>query len=370
MLKYLLEKEFKQIIRNPFLPKMVVMFPLMVLLVFPWAANFEIKNINLSVIDHDHSTYSQRLVNKITSSGYFRLTDISGTYNQSIKAIEEDKADIILEIPQHFEQKLVSESEGKLMISANTVNGTKGGLGSYYISNIISSFANDIQKEWVQMPRNSTIPTIEIVNQNRFNPHLDYKIFMVPALMVILLTMVCGFLPALNIVSEKEVGTIEQINVTPVPRFMFIFSKLLPFWIISFIILTISFIIAYFFYHMLPTGHLGTIYFFASIYVLGISGLGLIISNYSETMQQALFVMFFFMMVFILMSGLFTPISSMPEWAQYITAFNPLRYFIEVIRMIYLKGSGFSQLISQLAALSSFAITLNIWAILSYKKKS
>jgi ABC-2 type transport system permease protein len=369
-LKYLLEKEFKQIIRNPFLPRMILMFPLMVLLVFPRAANFEIKNINLCVVDNDHSSYSQRLVQKITSSGYFRLVEVSPTYQQAIKTIEEDKSDIILEIPNKFERDLIREQGAKVMISSNTVNGTKGGMGYFYLSSIIGNFSSDVQQEWIQTDKISSIPIIETVNQNRFNTHLDYKVFMVPALMVMILTMVCGFMPALNIVGEKEAGTMEQINVTPVSKFMFIFSKLLPYWIIGFTILTFSFIIAFLVYNLSPAGHIATIYLFASIYILAVSGLGLVISNYSDTMQQALFVMYFFMMILIIMSGLFTPISSMPQWAQYTTNFNPLRYFMEVMRMVYLKGSGIKELITQLCALLGFALFFNTWAVVSYKKKN
>jgi ABC-2 type transport system permease protein len=191
---------------------------------------------------------------------------------------------------------------------------------------------------------------------------------MVPALMVMLLTMLAGFLPALNIVSEKEVGTIEQMNVTPVNKFTFILAKLIPYWIIGFIVLTICFILAALVYGLFPAGSLLTIGLFAGIYTLVVSGLGLIISNHSNTMQQAMFVMFFFIMVLILMSGLFTPINSMPPWAKAITLFNPLRYFIEVMRMVFLKGSVLADLIPQMLALVGFAIFFNTWAVISYRK--
>ena len=384
MLKFLLEKEFKQIVRNSFMLKIILLFPCMVLLVFPWAANFEIKNINLSVIDNDHSEYSSRLVNKVISSGYFKLTDVSPDYKNALKSIETDKADIILEIPSNFENNLIREQQAKLMISANTVNGTKGGLGSAYLSGIVTDFSNEIRGKWslslaegrslslaeegIQAVSTSAIPIIEVVSQNRFNPHLSYKIFMVPALMVMLLTMLCGFLPALNIVGEKEAGTMEQINETPITRFTFIISKLLPYWIIGFIVLTISFGIAYFVYGLAPAGNVGTIYFFAAIYILGISGLGLVISNYSDTMQQAMFVMYFFVLILILMSGLFTPVNSMPMWAQYITTINPLKYFMQVMRLVYLKGSGISELTTELRTLGIFALVFNLWAVRSYQK--
>ena len=370
MLRFLIEKEFKQILRNPFLPRLILIFPCMMMILMPWAANFEIENINLSVVDNDHSTYSERLVNKLGASDYFRLVHVSGSYREAIENVEEGDADIILEIPSRFEEQLIKEGAVPVMISANTVNGTKGSLGSSYLAAIATGFAGEIREEWIQTGKNGQIPGIQVVTQNRFNPHLNYKVFMVPALMTMLLTMLCGFLPSLNIVGEKEVGTIEQINVTPVGKYQFILAKLIPYWVIGLIVLTICFGLARFLYGISPAGSLGTIYFFACIYILVTSGVGLVISNYSSTMQQAMFVMYFFLMVFILMSGLFTPVSSMPEWAQTIAMFNPLTYFNQVMRMVYLKGSTISELTTQLFALSVFAVSLNCWAVISYKKKS
>jgi len=370
MLKYLLEKEFKYIIRHPFLPKLILMFPLATLLILPMAANYEIRNINLSVVDNDHSPYSERLVQKIISSGYFRLTDVSDTYPEGVESIEFDKSDIIIEIPQNFEKDLVKEQTGKIMISANAVNGMNGGLGSSYLSSIVNDFASEVRGEWIQVAQVSGVPLIEVIPLNRFNARLNYKSYMVPAIMVMLLTMICGFLPALNIVGEKETGTIEQINVTPIRKFTFIISKLIPYWIIGFIVLTIGFGVAFAAYGLVPAGSFATIYLFAAVYILAISGLGLVISNYSETMQQALFVIFFFVIIFILVSGLYTPIKSMPEWAQAITVINPLKYFIEMMRSVYLKGSSVAELPVDLLALSIFAVVFNVMAVVSYKKQN
>ena len=360
MLKYLIEKEFKQLRRNSFLPRMIVMFPLMVLLFLPLAANFEVKNINLEVIDHDHSVMSNRLIQKITSSGYFILSGMSDNYDSAMKSIELDRADTLLVIPAGFESRLLKENIADINISANAVNGTKGALGSSYLTAIIMDFSSQLY----------TAPEspVEILPRYRFNPHLRYPVFMVPALMVMLLTMICGFLPALNIVGEKEKGTLEQINVTPVKRFTLILSKLIPYWIIGFVVLTLCFGIARIFYSLSPAGSLLTIYIFASVFILGISGFGLVISNYGKTLQQAMFMMFFFIITFIFLSGLYTPVSSMEQWAQYFSMFVPLRYMIEVLRQVYLKGSHFSDLKVQFLALSGFAVFFNTWAILSYRK--
>ena len=371
MIKYLLKKEFKQILRNPFLPKMIFIFPFMALMVFPWAASYEIKNLNLSVIDNDHSTYSQQLIQKIISSKYFKLTDVSPDYEKALKSVERNQSDIILEIPADFEKNIVNRQGGKVMISANAVNGMKGGIGMTYLNSIVIDFnMGIIQKMMPLKAGTNSTPTIQIDTQYRFNPNLNYRVFMVPALMVMILTLLCGFLPAISIVFEKELGTMEQINVSPVPKSTFILAKLIPFWIIGFIVITIGFIIAWAVYGLIPAGYFSTIYLFAAIYILAVSGLGIVISNYASTLQQAMFIVFFFMMLFIMLSGLYTPIDSMPEWAKWIAAFNPLKHFMEVMRSVYLKGSNPIQMIKELIALIGFAVFFNSWAILSYKKKN
>ncbi|MDL2257128.1 ABC transporter permease [Bacteroidales bacterium OttesenSCG-928-I14] len=372
MLKYLIEKEFKQIFRNSFLPKLIFGMLLIMMLVMPWAANQEVKDIKLSIVDNDHSVYSERMIQKVTASGYFKLSDISATNHEAMKSIESGKADIILEIQDEFERSLVNDGICKVMISANSVNGTKGRLGSSYLSSIITDYAGELREEYVgeAVGMQIEVPSFSIMPQYKFNPHLDYKVFMVPALMVMLLTMLCGFLPALNIVGEKEAGTIEQMNVSPVKKIVFVIAKLIPYWIIGFVVLSICMGLAALVYGIYPAGSLFTIYLFASIYILVVSGFGLIVSNYSNTMQQAMFVMFFFILILLLMSGLFTPVSSMPEWAQTITIVNPLKYFIQVMRLVYLKGSTFNEMIPEFLALCSFVIVLNVWAVLSYRKSN
>lgn len=383
MIKFLIEKEFKQLFRNSFLPRLILVFPCMIMILMPWAMNLEIRNVSLNIVDNDHSVTSRRLVDKISASTYFRLTALPDSYDEALKNVEAGDADIILEIPRDFEKDCTVGRSPHVLIAANAVNGTKGSLGGSYLSNIIQSYASEVvvlpargdTPSDVSGMANSQLstpnsqPSTNYTTLNLFNPNLNYKLFMVPALMVMLLTLICGFLPALNIVSEKEVGTIEQINVTPVGKFTFILAKLFPYWLIGFVVLTICFILAWLLYGILPVGHFLVIYFFAILFVLSMSGLGLVISNHSATMQQAMFVMWFCMLILILMSGLFTPISSMPEWAQAITIFNPLKYLMQVMRMVYLKGSGFTDMLPQLGALLGFVLFFNVWAVRSYRKR-
>lgn len=369
-LRFLLQKEFRQIFRDPSILRMIFMMPTMQLLILPWAADYEVKNIQLSVVDHDRSQYSRQLTSKITASGYFQLQDYSGSYAAAMKLVEKDEADLILEIPAGFEQKLVKESESSVFMAVNAVNGVKASLGAAYLRSIVQDYNREVRLKWIQLPRFNTGLQIAVTSSNWFNPSMNYKYFMVPGILVVLVTMVGSFLTSLNIVREKEIGTIEQINVTPVKKYHFILGKLIPFWVLGLLILTIGFIIARVAYHIVPAGSFFVIYVFSAVYLLAVLGLGLLLSTYTSTQQQAMLLSFFLMMVFILLSGLYTSIDSMPGWAKAATRINPVTYFIDVMRMVVLKGSGFRDISMQLFTMLGFAIVLNTWAVASYRKRS
>lgn len=367
-LRFLLRKEFKQIFRDKSIVALIFFMPMVQLILMPLAADYEVRNINLSVVDHDKSTYSQKLISKVIASGYFRLSGYNDSFRAALRLIESDQADLILEIPQGFEKNLIREDEQKLFVAVNAINGTKASLGGSYLGSIIGDFNADIRMQLVLPPRFSQFPVIDVVPSNWFNPILNYKIFIVPGILAILVTMVGGFLSALNIVREKEIGTIEQINVTPIRKHIFILGKLIPFWVLANIVFTIGLLLARFVYGIVPVGSLVVLYVFISVYLLTVLGFGLLVSTFCDTQQQAMFIMFFFMMLFILLGGLFTSIDSMPEWAKVITWFNPVRYMIEVMRMVILKGSGFSDVLPHLGIVSLMALVLNGWAVLNYKK--
>ncbi|MGX5852091.1 ABC transporter permease [Dyadobacter jiangsuensis] len=367
-LRFLLRKEFRQIFRDKAIVAMIFFMPMVQLILMPLAADYEVRNINLSVVDHDKSPYSQKLISKIVASGYFRLTGYNASFKEAFGLIESDKADLILEIPHDFERNLIREDHEKLFVAVNAINGTKASLGGSYLGNIIADFNADIRMQLVTPPRFSQFPVIDVVASNWFNPVLNYKVFIVPGILAILVTMVGGFLSALNIVREKEIGTIEQINVTPIRKHIFIIGKLVPFWVLANIVFTIGLLVARFVYGIIPVGSLLTLYAFISVYLLAVLGFGLLVSTFCDTQQQAMFIMFFFMMLFILLGGLFTSIDSMPEWAKLITRVNPVRYMIEVMRMVILKGSSFVDILPHVGVVALMAVILNGWAILNYKK--
>jgi len=370
VLQILLEKEFRQVFRNPAILRMMFMMPAVQLIILPLAADYEVKNVKICIVDYDHSTYSQKLTNKIVASNYFKLVDYTDSYTKALERVENDEADLVLQIPSAFERELVKEDKATVFLALNAINGVKANLGGAYLRSIISDFNREVRLDWMQMPRFNPIPLIEITSVNWFNPLMNYKFFMVPGILVLLVTMTGAFLSALNIVKEKEIGTIEQINVTPIRKYQFIIGKLLPFWVLGQIVLTIGLIISYFVYGIVPVGSLFTIYIFSAVYLLAVLGLGLLVSTFANTQQQAMLLSFFMMMIFILLGGLYTSIDSMPDWAQTFTKFNPVAYFIEVMRMVVLKGSTLYDIRSHLAIVFMFGVVLNSFAVWNYRKRS
>jgi ABC-2 type transport system permease protein len=366
----LLEKEFRQTFRNPAILRIIFMMPMVQLMIMPWAADYEVKEIKLCVVDSDHSTYSRQLINKITSTSYFQLVDYTDSYEKALTYVEKDEADLVLHIPASFEKQVVREDETTVFLALNAINGVKANLGGAYLSSIIRDFNREVRLEWLQLPRMNPQPTIEITSTNWFNPLMNYQVFMVPGILVILVTMVGAFLSALNIVREKEIGTIEQINVTPIRKYQFILGKLIPFWILGNIILTIGLMISWLVYGIVPAGNIGTIYVFSGVYLLAVLGLGLLVSTLANNQQQAMLLSFFLMMIFILLGGLYTSIDSMPAWAQTFTKFNPVAYFIDVMRMVVLKGSGLYDIRYHILIVFGFAVVLNGFATWNYRKRS
>lgn len=365
---FLLRKEFRQIFRDKSILAIIFIMPTIQLLILPLAANYEVKNINVTIVDNDKSSYSRELINKISGSTYFKLQSLESSYANALKNIENDATDLILEIPNEFEKNLIQNKNEQLFITVNAINGSKAGLGANYLSQTISDFNKDIKMKLTNPKAFYQAQTIDITSANWFNKYLNYQMYFVPGILALLVTIVGGFLATLNIVKEKEIGTIEQINVTPIRKHHFILGKLIPFWILANIVFTIGLLITRFVYGIEPEGNILVMYSFVAVYLLAMLGFGLLVSTYCESQQQAMLVMFFFQLVFMLLGGLFTSIDSMPEWAIWISKFNPIAYLIDVMRMFILKGSGFKDILTHFICIIGFALVFNIWAIINYKK--
>ena len=359
-LRFLLQKEFLQIRRNSFLPRLIIIFPIVIMCVTPFVMNQEVKHIVVDVVDNDKTTSSRLLTKTIEASSYFVYNGQKPTYSSALKDIEQSRADIAVVIPKGYSSDRAEGKTPQILIAANAVNGTKGSIGSGYLSQIFTTYANPT----------ATALQSQISVLNLYNKHQNYKVYMIPALMAILILLMCGFLPALNIVGEKEKGTIEQINVTPISKWTFILSKLIPYWIIAFLVMTECFALSWMVFGITSQGSLLLVYLLAMLLALVFSSFGLIVSNYSDTMQQAIFVMWFFVVILLLLSGLFTPTASMPEWIYTTTYVNPMHYFIDAIRTVFIRGGTFQSISRQVLALSVIAATMSAWAVISYKKNS
>lgn len=359
-LRFLIQKEFLQIRRNSFLPRLIVMFPVLIMCVMPWVMNMEVKNIRVQVVDNDRSTQSQQLVHSIEASRYFVFGGQQPSYQAALKEIETGKTDVALVIPQHYSRDLATGNMPQVLIAANAVNGTKGSMGGAYLSQIVTANAS---------PNTAAIQS-KLSSLFLYNKHLNYKVFMIPALLAVVMMLMCGFLPALNIVGEKESGTIEQINVTPVSKWSFILAKLIPYWLIALFAVTVCLLLSWAVYGITCQGPLWLVYVLAMLLALFFSSFGLIISNYSDTMQQAVFVMWFFIVCIMLLSGLFTPTRSMPSWAYATTYVNPMSYFIEAVRTVFVRGGTIMSVWRQILALGSISLLMSVWAVLSYKKNN
>ena len=366
---YIIQKEFKQIFRNKGMLPIIFVLPLLQLVILSNAATFEVKNIRFGYIDNDHTSTSRALIAQFKASTYFDVLADFPSEVLASSAMLQGEVDVVLEIPQYFERDLQKEKHNSLGVTINAIDGAAAGVENVYVTQIIQRFNQQLKVDLFQVSDKQIQPiTIETIPLFWYNETLNYKTFMVPGILVLLVTMITLFLSGMNIVREKEIGTLEQINVTPIKKSQFIIGKLFPFWVIGMGLLSIGLIIGKLIFDVPMLGSLPLMYLYTSIYILVILGIGLFISNFTDTQQQAMFIAWFFTVIFILMSCLFTPIESMPEWAQMLTEFNPIKYFVEVMRMVMLKGSGFMDILPQLSKTLLYAVIMNGLAVWSYKK--
>lgn len=361
-----MQKEFLQIFRNRGMLPIIFIMPFIQLVILSNAATFDIRLVPMHLQDRDRSVLSERLFERFTAGGYFRLTGSSADDGTSIDALLDRSADLTLVIPRDFERDLLNRQGASVQLMINAEDGFSAGLIQAYASEIIAGFNRELQS-WVTFTT-TPVPEIALVSAAWYNPRLDYLDYMMPGILVVLVTLIGLFLSGMNVVREREIGTIDQINVTPIKRYQFIAGKLLPFWIIALAEMSVGLLLAVAVFHVPMLGSYALIYLVAGIYMLVVLGMGLFISTITETQQQAMFIAWFFMVVFILMSGLFTAIESMPHWAQTMTMVNPVRHFVDIMRRIMLKGSGIAEIRVQLAWLAGYAVLMLVLAVNRYRK--
>lgn len=366
-IRYILQKEFIQIFRNRIMLPIIFVVPLIQLIVLVYAATLEMKNIGLVVVDQDLSGYSGRMVGKFTASPFFDMKGTTFSIREAEDLLRANEADMVLHIPAGFERDMMREGTAGVQLLLDAVNATTAGLANAYAVSVIRDFNSDIMIE-VLGPAEGKMEAINVVHSFWFNPDLNYRIYMLPGILVILVTMIGMILTALNLVREKELGTAEQINVTPIRKYQFIAGKLIPFWIIAFLELSFGLLVGRILFQLPMVGSLFLLFGFACIYLLVVMSLGLFLSTISGTQIQAMFVIFFIFLTFILMAGIFTPTESMPDWAIRVNFINPIAYFIKVNRMILLKGAGFTEIAREFLYLAVYALIVMSLAIWRYRK--
>lgn len=361
---YILQKEFRQIFRNRTMLPMIFGMPLLQMLILVFAATFDMQKIDMVVIDKDLSTTSKQLIAKFDAIPFYNLEYAVFDVKYGEKLLMTDEADVILVIPANMERNLVRDNKSQLQLLVNAIDGNSAQLIYSYSSRIIGSFNKNLISEWKGIPEFTPPTEVNISESYWYNSELDYHWFMAPGILAVLVTVIGMFMSGMNLVREKEIGTIEQLNVTPVKKYQFIIGKLVPFWVIALFDLAFGLFIAWLIFDIPIVGSLWLLFAFASVYLIGALALGLFISTVTDTQQQVMFLSFFFMMIFIMMGGIFTPVESMPHWAQIVDRLNPIYYFMKIMRNVVLKGSGFFDLIEEfisLVVLGAIFLGLAIW---------
>lgn len=367
----LLKKEFLQIFRDKFMLRTVILLPVMQLLVLPLAANYDIKNFRMAAIDRDNTQFSRRLLTKLQAGGYFSLAEAAPSWTVAERMIERGEVDMIVEIPDRFERDMVLGKSPELSLHISAINGLSAGVAAGYANSITGDFAAELAAEQlIPAPGEAAKFPVQIhtATQEWYNPKFDYKTVIVPGILALLITIAGLSMTALNAVKEKERGTIEQLNVTPMSRTRYMLAKMIPFFLIGMVQFTIGLAIARTVYAIPMEGNLFLLYGIVALYLAGVLCLGFVIANISETQVQAIFPTFFIMMILILMSGLFTPIESMPEWAQRADTVNPVAHIISSIKMIMVKGSSGTDLLRHWVGLGAFAAAMAVLSVVTFRK--
>lgn len=362
----LIKKEFLQVFRNSLLWKILLLGPLAEFLIFPFTADYEIKHVNIAFVDNDRSTTTANIMSKFSSSKYFISHGMKQSKQEVLQEMNNDKIDFIIEFPCDFEKSLVTMQPTKIGITANAINTVKAGLGSEYVQNVLADYFTEIGSNNPMAAQQAQLLT---TNVYWYNEQMNYKNLIVPGVLIILVTLIGAYVTALNLVREKEIGTIEQVNVTPIKKWQFLLGKMIPFWILGMAEFSVGLVIMYIVFGISIQGSLVLLLGLTALYLLVMLGLGFFISSIADNQLQAMFIVFFLFILFVMLGGIFTPMEGMPEWADYLNYFNPISFFVVAVKTIILKGSSAQSIQPQLIALSIMAVILNTAALLSYRDK-
>ncbi len=370
-MKQMIIKEFIQVFRDKRTRFILIGPPIVQMLIFGYAATYEIHHVPTVVVDFDHSQESRELISRFTSSPYFDVQQQLTDSRQLGDLIDRGNATVGLEIDAGFAQSLRKGQTAPLQVIVDATNSNTALIASGYISQIALGFAQDYQQDRIFSVAPQLIevmPTVELAPRPWYNPDLRSRWFFVPGIIGSLTLVLVITLTAFGVVREREIGTLEQIMVTPIRPVEFILSKTLPFFLIGLFDVSLIAVVGSFWFQVPFRGHVSVLLTGAVLFLLCMLGTGLLISTVSATQQQAMVTAFFFIMPAVTFSGFGFPISTMPQWLQYMTYAIPLRYFLVVLRGTYLKGVGMNILWPQMAAMAVLGLGLLGVAILRFRK--
>jgi ABC-2 type transport system permease protein len=379
-IKEIIRKEFFQTLRDPRSRALLLGPPLIQLVIFGYAVNMDVELTKIAWMDMDRTYESRALLSAFQGSKYFTIQKVLSSEDQIAEELDWGRAEAVVRVLPGFARSLYRGSTAEVQILVDGTNSNTAAIASNYVLQTIAGFAGASQ----QGQRNARVMsrtegaggpapagTSGLVVQNRvwFNPDLKSRVYFVPGVIVNIIALVTIMLTAMSIVREKEIGTMEQLMVTPLRPIELMLGKLLPFAIVGILQVVVVTIAALLIFHIPFRGNAGLLFFSALLFLLTTLGIGLFISTISRTQQQAMMTSFFFFMPALLLSGFSFPIRNMPLPAQYLTYLNPLRYFMEIVRSLFLKGVGIQYLWPQVVALALFGSAILVLSALRFHKR-
>lgn len=363
VIRFLVRKEFLQVFRDRATAFQILVIPIIQLLILSNAATFDVPRARLLVIDEDRSAMSARLTDRLDGSGRFHVVGVVPTDAGVESALLEREARAVLHIPRDFERDLVRLGRASVQLSLDAEEGASAGVLQTAALAIVGDMSGDLASV-------KSGPTLDISASRWFNASGNYKHFMVPGLLVSLTSIIGLLITAQSIVREKELGTIEQLNVSPITRTQFLVGKLLPFWLLAMVVFTVGMLVGVFVFGIPTRGSLPLVFVSAGVYLVVALGVGLLISTIARTQQQVMFVSFFILLLYLLLSGIFTPLESAPKWAQWIAMTNPVKYFVYIMRTVLVRGGGLAEVWPTLGGLALAGIGVMILAVRRYSKQA
>ena len=362
----LIRKEFLQVFRDPNMLRIIFAVPIIQLLILGYAANTDVKQIELDVYDYDQSQYSREMVDAMAAGEYFVPTDpeiplLSQPVSNLDIRFEEGKSVMAMVIPHDFSEKIDKGEQAVIGLVADGADASQAATGLGYAGQIITQYSTRLT---------GRKPPIDVMPKILYNPEMESVYFMVPGIVATLLTMITVMVTSMSVVREKEMGTLEQLLVTPISGSALLAGKMTTFAVLGLFEMSLALTVGVLWFGVPFMGSPVLLFVLSGVYLLATLGMGLFFSTITTTQQQAMFYAWFFSIFAFLTSGFLTPISNMPQWVQYVTYLNPMRYFVNIVRGIMLRGAGFVDLLADIGLMAVFGLLIFSIAALRFHKRA